>query len=144
MPGYDDPAYNGLTALARTDSVVFLTSAGSREGTVADIKAVATLISFNVQTGTSYTLVLADCNDNKIVATNNASANTVTVPPNVFSEGAQIEILNLGAGITTLVQGSGVVINTTSTLQLAERYARCVLLLTPTANTWVVSGEMAL
>ena len=145
MPEYSDASYDGLTALALTDSLVFLTAAGSREGTVADILTAPTALTFNTQTG-NYTLVLADANDNKIVAMNVGSANTVTVPPNAsvaFPVGAQVDIIQMGAGQTTIVEGSGVTVNRTFTLTLAAQHARCVLLKTAT-NTWVVSGEMAL
>jgi hypothetical protein len=42
-----------------------------------------TLVGFNTQTGTTYTLVLDD--KDKMVTLNNASAITLTVPPSIFS-----------------------------------------------------------
>jgi hypothetical protein len=89
---------------------------------------------------------LADADDTVLIAMNVATANTVTVPPNssvAFPIGSQIEILQIGVGQTTIVEGSGVTVGTTTTLKLSEQYSRCVLLKTGT-NTWVVSGEMAL
>lgn len=105
----------------------------------------ATAMTLNTQTA-SYVLVLSDANDNVIVVMNVATANLVTVPPNsavAFPVGAQVEILQLGVGQTTILAGSGVSVFGTSTLKLSEQYARCVLLKTGT-NTWVVAGEMAL
>ena len=40
-------------------------------------------LSFNAQTGTTYTLVASD--SGKLVTTSNASAVTVTIPPSVFT-----------------------------------------------------------
>src|SRR5690606_9197263 len=48
--------------------------------TLAQLRAFALTSPENVQTGTSYTLVLADAF--RLVAMDNASPNTLTVPPN--------------------------------------------------------------
>jgi len=69
-------------------------------------------LNTNEQTGTTYTLALTD--DGKLVEMNNASANTLTVPPNssvAFPVGSQILVLQTGAGQTTLVAGAGVTVN---------------------------------
>lgn len=111
----------------------------------AAIKAYPTTNTLNTRTA-NYTLVIGDANDNVIVVMNVGSANTLTVPPNssvAFPVGSQIEVLQIGAGQTTITEGAGVVVNKTFTLKLAARYARCTLLKTAT-DTWVVSGEMAL
>ena len=53
--------------------------------------AVSTLdVTFNAQTGTTYTLVAGDLN--KLVTLSNASAITLTVPNGVFTTGQQINI----------------------------------------------------
>jgi hypothetical protein len=109
------------------------------------VKSGATAMSLSTKV-THYTLALGDHNDNTIIVMNVATPNNVTVPPNAtaaFPIGSQVEILQLGAGQTTIVAGSGVTVAGTTTLKLAEQYARCVLLKTDT-NVWVVSGEMAL
>lgn len=66
----------------------------------------------NNQTGTTYTLVLADAG--KTVWMNNASANTLTIPPAssvAFSTGAEIMVVQEGAGATSIAEGSGVTLN---------------------------------
>ena len=74
---------------------------------IADIGFAATPAP-TVQTGTSYTLALAD--NHRLVECANAAAITVTVPTNAavaFPLGARIEIAQTGAGQIT-VSGAGV------------------------------------
>ena len=59
-----------------------------------------TLVGFNTQTGTTYTLVLDD--KDKMVTLNNASAITLTVPPSIFSANDIVNIAQFGAGQVTL------------------------------------------
>jgi len=62
----------------------------------------------NAQTGATYTLVLADANN--CVTMNNASPNTLTVPPNssvAFPVGTRITVTALNAA-TTVTPGAGV------------------------------------
>jgi hypothetical protein len=70
-----------------------------------------TTLSFNAQTGTTYTLVAADLG--KLVTTSNASAITVTIPPSIFAAGNQINLQSIGAGLTTFAAGAGVTITST-------------------------------
>jgi len=65
-------------------------------------------VAVNAQTA-SYTFVLADGN-NTLVTLSNASANTVTIPPNssvAFPVGTVLNFAQTGAGQTTITQGSG-------------------------------------
>ena len=99
--------------------------------------ATAQLIAINSQTGTTYTLVLTD--QNKAVECNNASAITLTIPPNssvAFPVGTVIEILQVAAGAITLAAGSGVTINgkTGTTAQWGV-----VVLRKRAANTWLAA-----
>lgn len=74
--------------------------------------ALGTTQSINSQVGTTYTLVLTD--ENKLVTMTNASASTLTVPPNAsvaFPVGARIDIVQRGAGQVTIAEGAGVTIN---------------------------------
>ena len=100
-------------------------------------------LTINTQTGTSYTLVLADAP--KFVTMSNASASTLTVPPNAsvaFPTGTYIEGAQLGAGQVTLTPGSGVTINGTPGLKIAAQYGTFGLLKTAT-NTWLAMGRLA-
>lgn len=93
----------------------------------------------NAQTGTSYTLVLADAG--KQVTMTNASASTLTVPPNAsvaFAIGVRIQVIQLGAGAVTLTQGAGVTISSLATSLAMSQYQVATLIKTGT-NTWVAN-----
>ena len=99
-------------------------------------------LDFNEETA-SYTLVLADAS--KVVEMNVVSANTLTVPPNssvAYDVGAQITILQTGAGQTTLTQGAGVTINGTPGLKLRAQWSSATLIKRAT-DTWVAIGDLS-
>jgi hypothetical protein len=101
------------------------------------------LSSINAQTGTSYTLVLAD--RSKIVGLTNAAAITLTVPPNstaAFPVGTTINLRQGGAGQVTVAAGAGVTINSRgAALKLAGQYAYGTLVKTGT-DTWDLFGDI--
>jgi len=101
-------------------------------------------LNTNAQVGTTYTLVLTD--DGKVVEMNNASANTLTVPPNssvAFPVGAQILVLQTGAGQTTLAAGAGVTINSKDgNLKLSAQWCAATLIKRAT-DVWVVVGDLS-
>jgi hypothetical protein len=103
-----------------------------------------TTISFNAQTGTTYTLVAADLG--KIVTLSNAGAITLTVPPSVFASGNIINIQQIGAGQVTLAQGAGVTITSTgataSAPKLRAQYSAASIICTG-SNTFTVIGDIA-
>jgi hypothetical protein len=103
-----------------------------------------TTMSFNAQTGTTYTLVAADVN--KWVTASNASAITVTVPPSVFSAGNVINLQQIGAGQVTFAQGAGVTITSTgasaSAPKLRAQYSSCSIICTA-SNTFTIVGDLA-
>lgn len=95
----------------------------------------------NTQTGASYTLQLSDAN--KIVETNNASANTVTVPPNSavgFGQKALITIVQYGAGATTIVAGAGVTINSANGIMTVGGRYKSVGLYKRATDEWILIG----
>lgn len=101
----------------------------------------------NAQTGTTYTLVLSDAS--KTVTMTNASSNTLTVPPNAsvaFPVGTRVDVIQYGAGQTTIAAGSGVTIYKYSiasgtNAKLAGQYAAGTLWKKDT-NTWVLVGNL--
>jgi len=102
-----------------------------------------TTLSFNAQTGTTYTLVAADLG--KLVTLSNASGITLTVPPSVFAAGNIINIQQLGAGQVTLAQGAGVTITSTgataSAPKLRAQYSAATIICTA-SNTFTVLGDL--
>jgi hypothetical protein len=102
-----------------------------------------TTLSFNAQTGTTYTLVAADLG--KWVTASNASPITVTVPPSVFSTGNIINLQQIGAGQVTFAQGAGVTITSTggtaSAPKLRAQYSACTIVCTA-SNTFTIVGDL--
>jgi len=103
-------------------------------------------VTVNAQTA-SYTFVLADGN-NTLVTIANASANTVTIPPNssvAFPVGTVLNFAQTGAGATTITQGSGVTITSTGGTASAPKtrvqYSAASAIQT-SANNWLVVGDI--
>jgi len=103
-----------------------------------------TTLSFNAQTGTTYTLVIGDLG--KMVTLSNAAGITLTVPPSVFATGNTINIQQIGAGQVTLAQGAGVTITSTgataSAPKLRAQYSAATIICTA-ANTFTVIGDLS-
>ena len=92
----------------------------------------------------SYTLVLGDAG--KMVTMTNASANNLTVPPNssvAFPLNTRIDLIQYGAGQTTIVAGSGVtILSSGSKLKLTGQYSGASLW-KKASDTWVLIGDIA-
>jgi hypothetical protein len=103
-------------------------------------KGISTL---NSQTGTSYTLVLADAG--KTIELDNAAAITLTVPPGgtvAFDTRTRIDLIQTGAGQVTVQGGSGVVVNARPGLKLAGQWAGATLIKRGT-DSWVLIGSLS-
>lgn len=108
-------------------------------GAVNDLSAV----QLNAQTGTSYSLVLAD--RSKTVTLTNASAITLTVPTNAsqaFTIGTQILLYQGGAGQVTIAGAGGVTVRSQgSKLKIAGQYGVAGLVKIGT-DEWVAFGNL--
>jgi len=96
----------------------------------------------NTQTG-NYTLVLAD--QGKTIEMNVAGANTLTIPPNAsvaFPIGAWMNIVQVGAGQTTITAGVGVTLRTRVGPKLISQWAMATLY-QRVANEWVAGGSLS-
>ena len=99
-----------------------------------------TTLAFNAQTGTTYTLVIADLG--KLVTLSNASGITLTVPPSTFTAGQQINLTRYGTGSLTVQGGSGVTVNATPGLILRAQYSAATLFCI-NATTFVLFGDLS-
>ena len=103
-----------------------------------------TTIAANDQTGTAYTLALADAGH--FVTMTNAGANTLTIPDNAtvaFPVGTAITIGQGGGGTTTIDAAPGVTLNGVSggAGDVAGQWATAMLRKTAT-DTWQAWGSI--
>lgn len=106
--------------------------------------ATVATITGNNQTGTTYTLVLAD--QGKVVEGNNASAITFTIPPNssvAYPVGAVVELFQQGAGQITVAAGAGVTLRSPGgRTKLAGQYSSASLRQRAT-DEWCLEGDIS-
>jgi hypothetical protein len=158
IPQSTDLVKDGATAIAALGQDIDTALVDLKGGTTGQVLAKATgtdldftwveqddtTLSFNAQTGTTYTLVASDLG--KLVTTSNASAVTVTIPPSVFVAGNQINVQSIGVGLTTFAAGSGVTITSTGATsaapKLRARYSACTIICTA-SNTFTVIGDLS-
>jgi hypothetical protein len=118
----------------------------STDGTTTSwAAAVATLnVTFNAQTGTTYTLAGSDVN--KLVTLSNAGAITLTVPNGVFTTGQQINIQQLGVGQVTVASDGTTVLTSTGATSTAPKlraqYSAATIICT-SSNNFTVIGDLA-
>jgi hypothetical protein len=102
-------------------------------------------LTLNAQTGTTYSLVIADATY-KLVTCSNAVAITVTVPPSLFAIGDTINVQQIGAGQVTFAQGAGVTITSTGATSAAPnlraQFSACTVICTA-SNTFTIVGDLS-
>ena len=158
VPTSTDLVKDGATAIETLGDGVDASFVGLKGGTTGQVLSKTsgtdlaftwieqddTTLSFNAQTGTTYTLVIGDLG--KLVTLSNASGITLTVPPSVFATGNIINIQQIGAGQVTLAQGAGVTITSTgataSAPKLKKQYSAATIICTA-SNTFTVIGDLA-
>jgi hypothetical protein len=130
-------------------------------GTTVDLTTAQTLtnktltsplinLGINANTATTYTFVLAD--NGKLVTSNNASAQTLSIPTNAsvaYPVGTQINVAWItGAGqptIQAVTSGTTTVLSTGATstapkLRVVNAVATCIKIAT---DTWLVTGDIS-
>lgn len=144
--GYTQPTL-GTTAIPSATTVSTIEGLTLTSPTVNDPKL---NLSINANTATTYTFVLTD--NGKLVTSNNASAQTLSIPTNAsvaFPVGTQINVAWItGAGqptIQAVTSGTTTVLSTGATstapkLRVANSVATCIKLAT---DIWLVTGDIA-
>jgi hypothetical protein len=158
VPTSTDLVKDGATAIETLGDSIDASFVGLKGGTTGQVLSKTsgtdlaftwieqddTTLSFNAQTGTTYTLVASD--SAKLVTTSNASAVTVTIPPSVFTTGNQINVQSIGVGLTSFAAGAGVTITSTGATAAAPilraRYSACTIICTG-SNTFTVVGDLS-
>jgi hypothetical protein len=140
-------AGTGLTLTGSTFSI--------DTGTTVDLSTSQTLsnktiaaprlqLAMKAETGTSYTLDVADASS-KWVTMDNSSAITVTVPPSVFATGDQINVQAIGTGQVTFAQGAGVTITsaggTSTAPKIRSRYSSATIICVA-SNSFTIVGDL--
>lgn len=144
----NSPTFTGTVVLPSATSIgdVSNTEISYLDGVTSSIQTqlnakANTTISTNLQTA-SYTLVAGDAG--KLVEMNVGSENNLTVPLNSsvpFPVGTKIDILQVGAGQTTVVATGGVTINANPGIKLSGQWAAASLVKRATDN-WVLIGNI--
>jgi hypothetical protein len=110
----------------------------------------STALTIDAKTGTTYTFVLGDAN-NELITASNASAQTYSIPTNAsvaFPIGCQINIIQIGAGqvtINAVTSGTTSVLSTGATAaapKLRAQYSVATLIKAGT-DLWYVTGDIA-
>lgn len=102
--------------------------------------------TLNAQTGTTYTLVLADGNPSNLVTLNNASAVTLTIPTNAsvaFPVGSVVNLVQLGAGQVTVSPSGGVTLRSNGTKYKIGGQYGTVTLVKINTDEWLMFGNTA-
>lgn len=131
-----DGSANQVLATDGAGAVTFVTRA-----TEAYVDTAANTLTENTQTGTTYTTVLTDAG--KMITCNNASAITVTIPPNssvAYEAGTVLSFIQKGAGQVTLSAGVGVTLNNANGLKTASQYS-AISCWKEDTDTWIVYGD---
>lgn len=115
---------------------------------VGGTTTVTTPLTIDPKTGTTYTFVLGDAN-NELITASNASAQTYTIPLNssvAFPIGSQINVIQIGAGQVTFVGISGVTLTSTGATSAQPKCRAqfsAVTLVKVGTDTWYAIGDIA-
>ena len=106
-------------------------------------------LAIDAKTGTTYTFVLDDAN-NELITASNASAQTYSIPTNAsvaYPIGSQINIIAIGAGqvtVNAVTSGTTTVLSngaTAASPKLRVQYSSATMVKVGT-DTWYVIGDI--
>ena len=139
--------FTGSTGFNGATGAIGSTGFNGATGTQGEIGATGadadTLVTTNTQSN-SYTLVLGD--RDKIVEISNATARTVTVPPNssvAFSIGSQIMIARGDTGSVQILEGSGVTIDSSNNNTFLQYQYSGATLVKKSTDGWWLFGDLS-
>jgi hypothetical protein len=101
----------GLNKRERAAVAAYLGTAGLP----AQVAVAATVKTAN------YTLTEADAGHT--IEVNSATGVTITVPANIFTAGQRVDIVQVGAGLVTMLAGAGFTLSSPTTLKAAGTWA---------------------
>jgi hypothetical protein len=123
--------------------VLFATDVNQLAENVNDLNDRSKQVVTNAQTGTTYTLALADAG--KLIELSNVAAITLTIPTNTsvaFPVGSRIDILATNTGKVTVAGASGVTLNSSDgNVKLLNQWSAASVVKRAT-DTWVLIGEL--
>ena len=129
------------------DTSVVTTLTGSQTLTNKTLTAPQITQAINTQTGTSYTLVIAD--DTSLITLANASAIAVTIPLNSsvpFPIGSCVDLVQFGAGQVTVSGASGVTVVSTGATSATPKTRvqnSAITLRKLGTDSWIAIGDCA-
>ena len=129
------------------DTSVVTTLTGSQTLTNKTLTAPQITQAINTQTGTSYTLVIAD--DTSLITLANASAIAVTIPLNSsvpFPIGSCVDLVQFGAGQVTISGASGVTLVSTGATSATPKTRvqnSAITLRKLGTDSWIAIGDCA-
>ena len=129
------------------DTSVVTTLTGSQTLTNKTLTAPQITQAINTQTGTSYTLVIAD--DTSLITLANASAIAVTIPLNSsvpFPIGSCVDLVQFGAGQVTVSGASGVTLVSTGGTSATPKTRvqnSAITLRKLGTDSWIAIGDCA-
>lgn len=129
------------TGLASTNAQAALAEAAAL---IADREVLGRYSGFRDITGTADTLLLTD--RGKLLFTTNASATTITIPPQAsvaWLDLTRIDIIWYGAGQPTFAHGSGVLLNSEDSKRKIAKRNGAVSLIRRASNEWLLIGNLA-
>jgi hypothetical protein len=138
---------NGSTAWTSLSYAVSVTASNTATLTNKTLTAPQITQAINTQTGTSYTLVIAD--DTSLTTLANASAIAVTIPLNSsvpFPIGACVDLVQFGAGQVTVSGASGVTVvstGATSATPKTRTQNSAITLRKLGTDSWIAIGDIA-
>lgn len=134
---------DAISPIGEAGPGTYLTVEELPSDTIVSTNVVVRQKQINTQTGTLYTIALADVSN--LVAMNASVLNTVRIPTNAttpFAIGDTISVVQYGVGQTNITGDVGVTINSVGGLATINGQYATVTMTKTGADTWLLSGNL--